>query len=173
MKTQSAKLSYLNVAPRKVRLIANAIKKLPVKEAEAQLLLRSQRSSGPLLKLLRSAVANAKNKDMDVAKLVVSAIWVDGAPVLKRFLPRAQGRATPLLKRMSHITIVLAESDKKKGERFTIIKPEKKSARGGSASGGKKRAKKPVMDKPEKEEPKTKMKDDKSGIKKFFRRKSV
>lgn len=169
-KTQSAKLSYLNVAPRKVRLIANAIKKLPVKEAEAQLLLRSQRSSGPLLKLLRSAVANAKNKDMDVTKLVVSAIWVDGAPVLKRFLPRAQGRATPLLKRMSHITIVLAESDKKKGERFTIVKPEKKKK---SDKPAKKRKPQEHLDKPEKEEPKTKMKDDKSGIKKFFRRKSV
>ena len=122
------------------------------------------------MKLLRSAMANAKNKNMDVSKLIVSAIWVDGAPVLKRFLPRAQGRATSILKRMSHITIVLAESDKVRGDKFTIVRPEKKKK---VEKPVKKRKAQERSDSTNKEEPKTKIKDDKSGIKKFFRRKSV
>lgn len=126
MATQTAKLNYLKVAPRKVRLIANTLKGLSVQEAEAQLLLRVQRSSRPLLKLLRSAVSDARNNKLDVAKLMVASILVNGGPVLKRFLPRAQGRATPILKRMSHVVLVLKEGDKSVNSRFIINPPAKK-----------------------------------------------
>lgn len=127
MNTQTAKLNYLKIAPRKVRLIANTLKGLPVKEAEAQLLMRIQRSSEPLLKLLRSAVANAKNnKKMDVSKLFISSIFVNPGPMLKRFMPRAQGRATPIHKKMSHVVLVLSEAENKYVERFVINPPAKK-----------------------------------------------
>lgn len=126
-KTQTAKLNNLHIAPRKVRLIANTLRGLSAQEAEAQLLMRVQRSSGPLLKLLRSAMANAKNQKLDQGKLFVSEIFVNPGPVLKRSLPRAMGRATPLLKRTSHITIVLKESEQAYSARFVIIPPSKKT----------------------------------------------
>ena len=106
---QIAKLNYLHIAPRKVRLVANALRGLSVNEAEAQLLFRPQRSSEPLLKLLRSAVANAKNSQkLNADKLVIEAIQVNQGPMLKRFMPRAMGRATPIHKKMSHVILVLA-----------------------------------------------------------------
>src|SRR3989344_9692027 len=122
MAKQIAKLKYLHIAPRKVRLVANALRGLPANEAEAQLYLRPQRASKPLLKLLRSAIANAKNNQKtDPDKLVVESIQVDSGPVLKRFLPRAMGRATPILKRTSHVTLVLKESERKFEPKFNIV----------------------------------------------------
>ncbi len=127
MKTQTAQLNYLTIAPRKVRLIANTIKGMSVAEAQAQLILRPHRAAEALLKLLNSAAANAKNNlglAADVMK--VSKICVDPAPVLKRSLPRAQGRATSIFKRMSHVTIELSEVENPKADRFVIAGPVKK-----------------------------------------------
>ena len=131
--------------------------------------MRPQRSATPLLKLLRSAVANAKNNELDTKKLVISSITVDGGPALKRSLPRAQGRATVILKKMSHVNLILSESETAKNERLVVAKPEKKK------KDTKKPAKaKPVRDdkedKPEKDDKKTQKS---AGLKKFFRRKSV
>ncbi len=123
---QTAQLNYLKIAPRKVRLIAGTLKGLSVKEAEAQLLLRVQRSSRPLLKLIRSAVANAKNKKMDANKLFIASMIVNQGAMLKRFLPRAQGKATPIHKKMSHVVLILREAENKFAERFTINPPVKK-----------------------------------------------
>lgn len=114
------------IAPRKVRLIANTIKGMPIAEARAQLMLRPQRAADALLKLLNSAVSNAQqNQKMTAKSLKVANIWVDVAPVLKRSLPRAQGRATSIFKRMSHVTIELAEMSTATAERFVIAAPEK------------------------------------------------
>jgi large subunit ribosomal protein L22 len=127
MKTQKAQLNYLMISPRKVRLISNTIKGMLIADAQAQLLLRPQRAAEALLKLLNSAVSNAKNNHaLDAASLKVSNVWVDAAPVLKRSLPRAQGRATSIFKRMSHVTIELSEVPAGKASRFTITAPEKK-----------------------------------------------
>ena len=116
------------ISPRKVRLIANTIKGMSIAEAQAQLLLRPHRAAEALLKLLNSAVSNAKNNhQLEAAGLKVSGIWVDPAPVLKRSLPRAQGRATSIFKRMSHITIEVSEVASPKAERFIITPPEKKT----------------------------------------------
>ncbi len=128
MKTQKAQLNYLMIAPRKVRLIANTLKGMSIAEAQAQLILRPHRAAEALLKLLNSAVANAKNNhQLAATSLKVSGIWVDPAPVLKRSLPRAQGRATSIFKRMSHVTIELSEVASPKAERFTITGPQKKA----------------------------------------------
>ena len=114
------------MAPRKVRLVAGSLKGLSVNEAEAQLLMSPKRTSKPLLKLLRSAVANLKNnKKISAEKFFIKEIRVDGGPMLKRMMPRAQGRATPIQKKTSHVTLVLAESEKTKAPRFTIVKKER------------------------------------------------
>ena len=116
-----AKLNKLNIAPRKVRAVIRIISGLPVGEAEAQLLFRKERAALPIIKLLKSAVANAQNQGMAVNNLYVKRIWANEGQVMKRWLPRARGMATPLHKKFSHITIVLAEDPAKKS-RFTISK---------------------------------------------------
>ena len=121
----TAKISFLRMAPRKVRSVGDLIKGLPVNEAEAQLIVQTRRPSKPLLKLLRSAVANAKNsKTVDPQHLFVSSVRVDGGPMLKRMLPRARGSASPIQKKMSHVTMVLGVNENLKS-RFTIVPPKK------------------------------------------------
>lgn len=123
---QTATLRYLRIAPRKMRLVSNLIRGLSVNEAEAQLLFERRRPARPLLKLLRSAVQAAKNaKHFDLGKLYVESIRVDQGPMLKRHLPRARGVATPIHKKASHVTLVLAESNVLKPPRFTIVVPKK------------------------------------------------
>ncbi|MEK9170375.1 MAG: 50S ribosomal protein L22 [Patescibacteria group bacterium] len=170
MKQTTAKLNHLHIAPRKVRLIADGIRGLRVNEAEAQLMFRPQRSSGPLLKLLRSAVANAKNNEkLDADKLVVKSIFVDQGPVMKRFLPRSMGRATPLLKRTSHVTIILEEGAVAAVPRFNINVSKKiKKSKEKSKPAKLKTEKKEEMKK-EVQKPKEKV----GFFKKIFRRKSV
>lgn len=122
----TVQLNYLHIAPRKVRLLVNALKGLSVNEAEAQLLFRPQRSSEPILKLLRSAVANAKqNRSINMNALIVENVRVDQGPMMKRFMPRAMGRATEIQKKMSHITLTLSERQYIKHPRFTIRVAEK------------------------------------------------
>ena len=169
MRQQTAQLNYLHIAPRKVRLIANTLTGMPVRDAEAQLLLRSQRSAKPLLKLLRSAVANAKqNQQISVEKLVVRRVIVDQGPMLKRGLPRAQGRMTPIQKKMSHVTLFLEEAAQGRESRFTIIPPPKKEKKEQKeAKPRAERVKKPEISSSEK--PK-----EKGGFfKRIFQRKSV
>lgn len=105
-----AKLSNLRISPRKVRLVAGLIRGKMVNEAKNQLVFLTKRSAEPVLKLLNSAIANAKNNEkLNEENLIVSEIFVDGGPVLKRSMPRAFGRAATILKRTSHVTIVLEE----------------------------------------------------------------
>ena len=125
MKTQIAKINYLRIAPRKVRTVGDLVKGLPVNEAEAQLMNEQRRRAKMLLKLLRSAVANAKqNQKIDVAHLFVVNFRVDGGPMLKRHLPRAHGSASPIQKKMSNVTLTLGVNEKLK-PKFTIVVPKK------------------------------------------------
>ncbi len=104
----TAKLRHLRISPRKVRLVADLIRGKNVEEALSILQFTNKRSSLPLAKLLQSAVANADQQDnVDVDRLFVKTICVDGGPTIKRFRPRAMGRATPILKRTSHVSIAL------------------------------------------------------------------
>lgn len=113
-----AKLNRLDVAPRKVRAMTHLIAGMAVGDAEAQLAFRKERAAKPVLKLLRSAVANAKVKGLNPDSLVVKAAMTDKGIRLKRFLPRARGMATPIHKDFSNVTIILEESSKKK-RKFT------------------------------------------------------
>ena len=100
----------VRIAPRKVRLVLDLVRGKEVGEAVALLKLTNKRAADVVEKLIQSAVANAEhNYDMDVDNLVVSEIYANEGPTLKRFRPRAQGRATAINKRTSHITVVLNE----------------------------------------------------------------
>lgn len=106
-----AKTRMIRISPTKVRIVGDLIKKKNVNEALGMLSFMPQKASFILKKLLNSAIANAKqNKYIDVDSLYVKNIMVDAGPTLKRFLPRAMGRATKIRKRMSHITMILDES---------------------------------------------------------------
>ena len=131
IKQYKVKLNYLRIAPRKVRLIANVVKNLSVNEAEAQLMMTPNRSAGPLLKLLRSGLANVKHSSgTEPGHLIVKNILVDSGPMLKRNLPRAMGRATMIQKKSSHITLILEEFGQAEKKRFNIVLPEKKKTEG-------------------------------------------
>jgi len=109
-----AKLRYLRIAPRKVRLVADLIRKKPVNEALVILDFTRKKAALPLKKLLNSAIANAKNNfQLDPSNLYISKITVDEGPKYKRWMPRARGRADLILKRTSHITLVLKEAKTK------------------------------------------------------------
>ena len=110
MKEIIAKARFVRVAPRKLRLLAKLIARKNVEFAERQLAHQSKRSTTHLLKLLRSAKANAAHNAKIPAgtPLFIREIRVDGGRVATRFMPRAFGRASPIRKRTSHITLVLS-----------------------------------------------------------------
>ncbi|TDQ34714.1 50S ribosomal protein L22 [Aureibacillus halotolerans] len=104
----------IRIAPRKVRLVVDLIRGKSAGEAVAILRHTNKAASPVVEKLLNSAVANAEhNYEMDTESLFISKIFVDEGPTMKRFRPRAQGRASAILKRTSHITLILSE--KKEG----------------------------------------------------------
>jgi len=105
---------YVRIAPRKVSLVLDLVRGKSVGEAIA-ILRHTPKAASPVIeKVLNSAMANAEhNYNMDVEKLVVSEAYADQGPTLKRFRPRAMGRASKINKRTSHITLVLTE--KKEG----------------------------------------------------------
>ena len=106
-----ATLKYLRTSPRKVRIVANLIRGKGVGDALAILKFTRNGPAEPLHKLVSSALANATqgNKKIDADTLVVKSIRVDGGPTIKRFLTRSMGRANRILKRTSHITVVIGE----------------------------------------------------------------
>lgn len=106
----SALLRYARIAPRKVRMVARLIYRKPVDEAVNILMFTNRRPARLLKKLLVSAIANAEEKskgNVDTDSLLVKEVQVDQGPTLKRWSPRAMGRATRINKRTSHIRIVL------------------------------------------------------------------
>src|SRR3989338_3618673 len=124
--TATAKLMNLSIAPRKVRLLVDVIRGKHVNVALAQIQVANLRTALPVMKLLKSAISNAKNMKMDVNKLYVQSAFVNQGPMLKRFLPRARGSATEIQKKFSHIILTLAESDKIKAPNYLIIEKPKK-----------------------------------------------
>jgi len=104
-----ARLRFGRIAPRKARLVADLIRGKGSEESLSILAFTKKGAAKMLTKLLKSAVANATQKKIDVDRLYVKKITVDQGPMMKRFMPRAMGRATTIRKRTSHITIVLDE----------------------------------------------------------------
>jgi large subunit ribosomal protein L22 len=105
---------YIRIAPRKVRLVVDLIRGKKVNEAFAILKFTPKAASPVVEKVLKSAIANAEhNYNMDIDSLYITEAYVDQGPTLKRFRPRSQGRAYSIMKRTSHITLVVGEKNKK------------------------------------------------------------
>ena len=101
---------YIRQSPYKVRRVLDLVRGLPVEEAEHVLRLTPRAAADPIAKVLKSAVANAEhNHALDADELVVAVAFADEGPTLKRFRPRARGRASKINKRTSHITIVVSD----------------------------------------------------------------
>jgi large subunit ribosomal protein L22 len=110
LKHKRATLKYLRIAPRKVREVAGSIRGKTVEDALAVLDFTPRAAASPLARMLRGAVANAANADsIDVDALKIKEIMVDQGPTIKRFMPRAMGRATMIQKKTSHVVVVLEE----------------------------------------------------------------
>ena len=102
---------YVRIAPRKARLVTELIKGKPVEEALTILRFVPKKAARLVDKTLRSAVANAEqNPNIDVDTLYIKRIFVDEGPTMKRWRARAMGRATKVIKRTSHITVILDEA---------------------------------------------------------------
>jgi large subunit ribosomal protein L22 len=118
-----ARVRHIRVTPMKARRVVNLIRGKQASEAMAILKFAPQQASDPIFKLVQSAVANAKviadkqNLSIDEDDLFVSRAFVDEGTTLKRFMPRAQGRAFKIFKRTSHITIVVATPDELAGNK--------------------------------------------------------
>lgn len=110
MQQAKASVNHVRIAPRKAQLVVDLIRGKQVGEAIA-ILRHTPKSASPIVeKLLNSAIANAEhNFQLDVSKLVVSQVFVNQGPTMKRFRPRAMGRASRINKRTSHITLVVTE----------------------------------------------------------------
>lgn len=101
---------YMRISPQKVRKVIGTVKGQPVESGLNTLKFMPQKAAQMVEKIVRSAVANAdQNAGIDVDELVIKNIIVDEGPMLKRFRPRARGRATRILKRTSHITVIVGQ----------------------------------------------------------------
>lgn len=110
VKEVRAVAKYIHTAPRKLRLVADMIRGKKAGEAQDLLTFTPKRAARTLSKVLKSAVANAQNNsNMDPEKLVVSQVYIDQGPMLKRWIPRSKGRATSVFKYSSHITLAVRE----------------------------------------------------------------
>lgn len=103
---------YIRQSPYKVRIVLDLVRGLPAGEAQTVLEFSERRASDPILKCLESALANADDRfSIDAEELWVSEAFADEGPTLKRWRPRARGRATKIRKRTSHITIVVSDGE--------------------------------------------------------------
>ena len=107
----TAKVTFVRIAPRKVKIVLDLIRNQPADKAMAILKNTPKSASEVLVKLLKSAIANAEQKDMDVSKLYVAYASVDQGPTLKRIRPMSKGRAYRINKKTSHITLTLKEAE--------------------------------------------------------------
>lgn len=101
----------IRISPQKARLVADVVRGMGVDQAITTLRFMPKKGAGIIMKVLESAVANAtQDEQADVDNLYIKKITIDGGPSLKRISPRAQGRATGIIKRTSHVTVVLDEN---------------------------------------------------------------
>jgi large subunit ribosomal protein L22 len=117
MSAAKAQIKMLRMTPRKVRVVANQVRGKDVQEAIDYLTFCRRRPARPLLKLIKSAVSSVDQKGgIDIDHLYVRDLFVGDGPTMKRWLPRARGMATPILKRSSRVSITLDERQLKAGK---------------------------------------------------------
>ena len=118
-----ASAKYIRMSPRKVRLVLGIVRGMPVAAARQQLQFMNKAAAEPVGKLINSAVANALNNfGLSEETLKVKTIVADGGPILYRYRPRAMGRASPIRKRTSHISVVLEGKKMEKAVKKTVKK---------------------------------------------------
>ncbi|OGY57031.1 MAG: 50S ribosomal protein L22 [Candidatus Colwellbacteria bacterium RBG_13_48_8] len=162
-----ATLKNVDVAPRKMRLLAGLVKGRSVNVALAQLQIINRRGSDQLAKLIRSAIANAKEGGLDPSKLVIDGIVVDKGQVFRSSLPKGRGRVSLIERKRSHVSLRLKEVESAEGEKFAFYEKPKKVRQETTPKESKK-----SKFTQEKEEQARKGK--KPGfVQRFFRRKSV
>lgn len=148
----TATSKFVRISPRKARLVVDSVRGMSVIQAEATLAVMPKKGAEPVMKLLKSAVANAiHNFQLDRENLVIAEITANEGMTIKRFTPRAFGRATMVRKRTSHLSIVLDEKVAVKEEVATeaVVKEEVKKAPAKKKAAPKKKAtaKKPAVKK--------------------------
>ncbi|HWQ60313.1 MAG TPA: 50S ribosomal protein L22 [Candidatus Fimivivens sp.] len=172
----TARLNNLKIAPRKVRLVAHVIKGMSADAALIELSKQVKRSSEPMSVLLRSAIANAEhNFGLDPSNLFVSSVLVGDGKRLKRWQPRAFGRANQILHRLSNVTLTVEERieglNRREAKKTAEKKTEPKAAKGKET--------KTVLPAEEKKElkkdasVKQEMKERKNAVKRVYQRKSI
>jgi len=164
MNQATAKLRHLRMGPRKVRLVVDLIRGKHVDEALSQLQFSKKHATRPVKKLLESAIANAvHNHNLKRESLVVKTAFVDEGKTLYRWMPRAFGRATPLRKRLCHITLVL---EGEVGEVKKEVKTEEKAEVKAEKTEKKETKKAPAKKKAAPKKPSTKAQAEKKAAQK-------
>jgi len=166
-----ASIKNLNIAPRKVRLVADLMRGKPVVMAIALLQALPNRSSGPIEKLIHSAVVNAQAKNMDMSKLVVQNLTVDKGRVLRRMKAKSKGMGGLIQRKQSHVHLTIAESPDLRGPMFVIPQKIKKVKKEVKRDTDKAKGKDKTQVKETEDLPKPKKKGGFGS--KFFQRKSI
>ena len=133
-------IKYIRMAPRKVRMVLTAIKGKPAFDALAHLKLIPKKSARIAEKALRSAISSAKDKKMDENKIFIKEVRADGGPTFKRIMTRSMGRADRIIKRTTHLTMVLGEKEIAITNR-AVAAPEKGEAKKKLIGSGSKKEK--------------------------------
>lgn len=191
-----AKAKHIRISPRKVRLVVDLVRGMNVGNALNQLKFTNKKAAGPIQKLIDSAIANAVNDfELEKSNLFIKEIKVDEGATMKRWMPKARGRATPIRKRTSHISLILGElvdSGKVEAKKQKIEKPMKLGEKPKKDEGVKVASKKDVKEEDKKVDAETEKgkkiidprgeghgkhakiegKNEKGFAKKIFRRKS-
>ncbi len=107
-----ASWQYARISTRKMGLVADIVRKRPAIDAVAILQVTNKKGARIIAKVLKSALANAKIKGLDESKLIVKEVLTDNGPTMKRIFPRSQGRMDRMLKRTTHVTVIVAEGKK-------------------------------------------------------------
>lgn len=140
-----ASLKHLRIAPRKTRLVAGLVRGMEVNKAVNQLKFLNKKSAKPILKLLNSAISSAVNNyDLEKNNLIIKEIRIEDGKTLRRWMPKAHGRATIIRKRMSHVYIILSEivdSGKREAKKNKIEEPVKLDDLSKKPESGKKKKK--------------------------------
>jgi len=125
-----AKARFIRMSARKVRLVVDLIRGAHVSKAQTQLRFANKAAAEPVLKLLNSAIANATNNfNLNKDDLVITSIMVDEGPTLDRFHPRAHGRAMPIQKRSSHISIIIENVEPKESKSEVKVETKAKTVK--------------------------------------------
>lgn len=172
--TVTGKLKHLHIAPRKVREVADLIRGKTAGEAQTILEFLVKKPAEPMLKLLKSAITSANhNFKLDQANLYISKITVDEGPGLKRWRPGSRGRVSPIMRRTSHITLVLGEINETEGSKVKDKKNVVSSTTENPLDKGTKKEKKITEKQKFKQERKNRNPKKEIGTKRIFQRKSI